>query len=186
MLSSDYGAKTDASLKWVANGVLIGLAFYILNLWRTFSMYPFWLRYNLLAFLSLRISIPSIFFVVPKFFISNSLLSWTFTFLIFSLSWATINISSTYKRFDSFMTTHDINYCLYLFLDEVQNFDIMKWWKSHESTFSKLSKMECDLLTPPVSTVTLEYSFFIVANVIGDRRTTLTTKMLEVLTCLKD
>ena len=116
MLSSDYGAKTDASLKWVANGVLIGLAFYILNLWRTFSMYPFWLRYNLLVFLSLRISIPSIFFVVPKFFISNSLLSWTFTFLIFSLSWATINISSTYKRFDSFMTTHDIDYCLYISL----------------------------------------------------------------------
>ena len=46
--------------------------------------------------------------------------------------------------------------------------------------------MECDLLTPSVSTVTLEYSFFIVANVIGDRRTTLTTKLLKALTCLKD
>ena len=66
--------------------------------------------------------------------------------------------------------------------DEVQNFDIMKWWKYHESTFPILSKMARDLLTPPMSTVASESSFSIVANIIGDRRTTLTTKMLEALT----
>ena len=46
--------------------------------------------------------------------------------------------------------------------------------------------MTRDLLTPPVSTVALESSFSIVANITGDRRTTLTAKMLEALTCLKD
>ena len=62
----------------------------------------------------------------------------------------------------------------------------MKWWKSHESTFPVLSKMTCDQPTPPVSTVASIFFFSIAANIIGDRRTTLTTKMLEVLTCLKD
>ena len=70
--------------------------------------------------------------------------------------------------------------------DEVQNFDIMKWWKYHESTFPILSKMARDLLTPLMSTVASESSFSIVANIIGNMRTTLTAKMLETLTRLKD
>ena len=62
----------------------------------------------------------------------------------------------------------------------------MKWWKSYESTFPVLSKMTRDLLTPPVSTITSKSAFSIVANIIGDRRTTLVVEMLEALTCLKD
>ena len=58
----------------------------------------------------------------------------------------------------------------------------MKWWKSHESTFPMLSKMEHNLLIPLVFTIASESAFFIAANIIGDRRTTLTTKMLEALT----
>ena len=46
--------------------------------------------------------------------------------------------------------------------------------------------MACDLLTPPMSTVVLESTFSIAANMIGDRRTSLTPEMLEALTCLKD
>ena len=68
----------------------------------------------------------------------------------------------------------DTNYCLYLSPNEVQIFDIMKWWKSHESIFPMLSKMACDLLTPLVFTIASEYAFSIFANIIGDMRTTLT------------
>ena len=46
--------------------------------------------------------------------------------------------------------------------------------------------MACDLLTPPVSTIASKSSFSIATNIIGDMRTTLTTKMLKALTCLKD
>ena len=42
------------------------------------------------------------------------------------------------------------DYCSYLSPNEVKKFDIMNWQKSHESTFSVLSKMTRDLLTPPV------------------------------------
>ena len=46
--------------------------------------------------------------------------------------------------------------------------------------------MTRDLLTPLVSTVVSESAFSIIANIIGDMRTTLTIEMLEALTCLKD
>ena len=46
--------------------------------------------------------------------------------------------------------------------------------------------MTCDLLIPPMSTVASKSSFSIATNIIGDKRTTLTAKMLEALTCLKD
>ena len=54
----------------------------------------------------------------------------------------------------------DTDYRSYLSPNEVKNIDIMKWWKSHESTFPILSKMAHDLLTSPVSTVASESSFF--------------------------
>ena len=78
----------------------------------------------------------------------------------------------------------DTDYYSYLSPNEVQNFYIMKW-KSHESTFPLLSKMARDLLTSLMSTVASESSFSIATNIIGDKRTTLTAKMLEALTCLK-
>ena len=77
----------------------------------------------------------------------------------------------------------DTNYCSYLSPNEVQNFDIMKWWKSHESTFPILSKMTRNVLTPLVSTIVLEYVFSITTNIIGDNRATLAVEILEALTC---
>ena len=46
--------------------------------------------------------------------------------------------------------------------------------------------MTRDLLTPLVSIVASESVFSIIANIIGDMRTTLTIGMLEALICLKD
>ena len=80
----------------------------------------------------------------------------------------------------------DTDYCSHISPNEVKNFDIMKWWKSHKFTFPILSKMTRDLLTPSVYTIASESSFSIAANIIGDRRITLTTNMLKALTCLKD
>ena len=80
----------------------------------------------------------------------------------------------------------DTYYCSYLSRNEIQIFNILKWWKSHESTFPMLSKMTCDLLTPSMSTVASGSIFSIAANIFGERRTRLSDGMLEVLTCLKD
>ena len=80
----------------------------------------------------------------------------------------------------------DTDYLSYLSHDEINFFDIMKWWKSHEPTFSVLSKMAHDLLTPSMSTVASKSAFYITANMIGNKRTSLTPEMLEALMCLKD
>ena len=68
----------------------------------------------------------------------------------------------------------------------MKHFDILKWWKSYESTFPVLFKMTRDLLTPQVSTVASESTFSIAANILGEKRTRLSDEMLESLTCLKD
>ena len=46
--------------------------------------------------------------------------------------------------------------------------------------------MPRDLLTPPVSIVASESIFSIASNILGERRTSLSDEMIEVLTCLKD
>lgn len=48
--SSDCGYKIDESLKHAANGVLISLTFYILNIYKTFSIFHFLFINNLAAF----------------------------------------------------------------------------------------------------------------------------------------
>ena len=80
----------------------------------------------------------------------------------------------------------DTDYCSYLSLNEIKYFDILKWWKYHESTFPVLSKMTRDLLTPSVSTVASEFIFSIATNILGERKTRLSNEILEVLICLKD
>ena len=72
----------------------------------------------------------------------------------------------------------DIDYLSYLSHDEIKKFDIMKWWKSHESTFLVISKMARDLLTPPLSTVASESAFSIASSMIRDRRTSLIPKII--------
>ena len=80
----------------------------------------------------------------------------------------------------------DTVYYSYISHNKIKNFNIMNWWKSHESTFPMLSKMTCDVLTPSMSTVASEYAFSISMNMIGDIGKTFAIEILEALTCLKD
>ncbi|KAK1272218.1 hypothetical protein QJS04_geneDACA020942 [Acorus gramineus] len=70
--------------------------------------------------------------------------------------------------------------------DEMENFDLLQWWKAHEVTFPVLSIMARDLLTPPVSTVASESSFSTSGRILSERRTRLAASSLEALICLKD
>ncbi|KAK1258107.1 hypothetical protein QJS04_geneDACA012297 [Acorus gramineus] len=69
---------------------------------------------------------------------------------------------------------------------EMENFDLLQWWKAHEVTFPVLSIMARDLLTPPVSTVASESSFSTSGRILSERRTRLAASSLEALICLKD
>ena len=60
------------SLKWLANGVLIGLALCMLNLSKTHSTYFSYNNHSFLDFQSCKICIPKMCLASPRSFMSNT------------------------------------------------------------------------------------------------------------------
>ena len=67
-----------------------------------------------------------------------------------------------------------------------EQFDILMWWKAHETTYPVLSAMARDLLTPPASTVASESAFSAGGRVLDDRRSRLSPQLVECIMCMKD
>jgi hypothetical protein len=65
-------------------------------------------------------------------------------------------------------------------------FDILSWWHEHKSNYPILSLLAKDVLTVPVSTISSESVFSLAGRLIEERRRSLTSEMVEILTCLKD
>lgn len=70
--------------------------------------------------------------------------------------------------------------------DEVDNLDILRWWKLNERSYHVLSKMTQDLLTVPVLIVASESAFSACNRVLDERRSRLKEDILEALICVKD
>ena len=68
------------------------MAWSIPNFLRTFWKYPFYDKDNILALLSLKISIPKFLLVGPRYFISNSFFNASLFCITFSFSLQAINI----------------------------------------------------------------------------------------------
>ena len=66
------------------------------------------------------------------------------------------------------------------------DFNILDWWHQHKLTYPVLSIMAKDILTVPVSTISLESTFSMTSRIIEERRRKLKPKMVEMLTCIKD
>jgi hypothetical protein len=79
---------------------------------------------------------------------------------------------------------------MYLYSDSItvfdDGFDILSWWHEHKSNYPILSLLAKDVLTVPVSTISSESVFSLVGRLIEERRRSLTSEMVEILTCLKD
>ncbi|XP_074337102.1 zinc finger BED domain-containing protein RICESLEEPER 2-like [Apium graveolens] len=65
-------------------------------------------------------------------------------------------------------------------------FDVLAWWKGNSSKFPILSKMACDVLSIPISTVVLESSFSAGGRVIEPHRSCLKPETVEMLLCGAD
>jgi hypothetical protein len=70
--------------------------------------------------------------------------------------------------------------------DNVEDFDILAWWKSKSDKFPVLSIMVRDFLAIPLSTVSSESTFSLGGRILGERRSSLAPEMLEALVCGKD
>jgi len=66
------------------------------------------------------------------------------------------------------------------------DFNILSWWRDHRRLYPVLSILAKDVMTVPVSTISSESTFSLVGRVIEERRRSLTSDMLEMLSCLKD
>ena len=70
--------------------------------------------------------------------------------------------------------------------DQQKDFNILQWWQMRQARFPILSRLARDVLTIPVSTVSSESAFSTAGRILEERRTSLTSEMVEVLTCLRD
>jgi len=66
------------------------------------------------------------------------------------------------------------------------DFNILSWWRDHRRLYPVLSILAKDVMTVPVSTISSESTFSLVGRVIEERRRSLTSDMVEMLSCLKD
>jgi hypothetical protein len=64
-------------------------------------------------------------------------------------------------------------------------FDILSWWHEHKSNYSIVSLLAKDVLTVVVSTISSKSVFSLAGRLIEERRQSLTSEMVEILTCLK-
>jgi hypothetical protein len=66
------------------------------------------------------------------------------------------------------------------------DFDLLSWWREHKTTYHILYILAKDVLTVPVSTISSEFAFSLTGKIIVERRRSLVSSMVKVLTCLKD
>jgi hypothetical protein len=67
--------------------------------------------------------------------------------------------------------------------DTKMKIDLLAWWKASEQRFPILSRLTCDVLAIPISTVASESAFSTSGRILDDFRNSLTPFMLEALVC---
>ena len=70
--------------------------------------------------------------------------------------------------------------------NNIEDFDVLSWWRSKAAKFPVLSAMARDFLAIPLSTMSSESAFSLGGRILGDHRSSLTPEMLEALVCAKD
>ncbi|KAK3218360.1 hypothetical protein Dsin_012330 [Dipteronia sinensis] len=70
--------------------------------------------------------------------------------------------------------------------DDFTTNDLLKWWHGKRNNFPILSRLACDVLAIPVSTVSSEQVFSTAERILEERRCSLAHDAVEALTCLKD
>ncbi|KAF7143020.1 hypothetical protein RHSIM_Rhsim05G0158300 [Rhododendron simsii] len=66
------------------------------------------------------------------------------------------------------------------------DFDILVWWKNNSNKYPILSKVACDVLAMPVSTVASESAFSTGGRVLDPFRSSLSPSMVETLVCTQN
>ncbi|KAK2655847.1 hypothetical protein Ddye_008899 [Dipteronia dyeriana] len=70
--------------------------------------------------------------------------------------------------------------------DDVDQFDILHWWREQQKNFSILSIIAKQILATPVSTVVVEQEFSAGGNILETRRSLLSPESIQVQVCVDD
>ena len=65
-------------------------------------------------------------------------------------------------------------------------FDALSWWKENRNKYRILSRMACDILSIPITSVASECAFSAGSRVIDPHRASLGTETVEMLICGAD
>ena len=70
--------------------------------------------------------------------------------------------------------------------NDIEDFDILGWWKVNSLRFPILSQLARDVLPIPISTVASEFAFSTGGRVLNSFRSSLTPKVVEAFVCTQD
>lgn len=70
--------------------------------------------------------------------------------------------------------------------DSEAHFDALEWWRVNQLKYSRLSKMACDILSIPITTVASESTFSAGGRVIDNRRASMSVDTVEMILCAFD
>ena len=65
-------------------------------------------------------------------------------------------------------------------------FNALQWWKEHKNKYCILSKMDCHILSIPITSVASESAFSAGSRVIDPHRASLNTDIVQMLICGTD
>ncbi|KAK2657797.1 hypothetical protein Ddye_010849 [Dipteronia dyeriana] len=93
--------------------------------------------------------------------------------------------SSSSVSYDEIKTYHSTNF-EFIEDSDVDQFDILHWWRQHQKHFPILSIIVKQILVTPVSTVTVDQEFNAGENILDARRSLLSPESIQVQVCVDD
>ncbi|KAK8918966.1 hypothetical protein KSP39_PZI022048 [Platanthera zijinensis] len=69
---------------------------------------------------------------------------------------------------------------------EIENFDILQWWKNKVNTYPVIAFMARDLLIIQPSIIASESTFSLSCRILNERRSRLSDESLEICICYKN
>jgi hypothetical protein len=101
---------------------------------------------------------------------------------------SSISESLTHEPFLMFDSQSEL--LAYLDSDPISEYDddfnILSWWRDHRRAYPVLSILAKDVMSVLVSTISSKSTFSLVGRVIEERRRSLRSDMVEMISCLKD